>query len=133
MKQFTYFLCALIAVSCGNSSTENERKTNTPKISQVQNKSEKTDSVEDVAPWADSLIMLYIKKHNFKMTKTDSFPLTYIKEEADWNDENYIATRIGQSFENHFATSQWIYIKESDKAIFEYDAVHDSLILWNFK
>lgn len=98
--------------------------------SNVRKQNSDSIKVEDVAPWADLLIMLYIKKHDFKMSQTDSFPLTYMKEEAEWDNENYIAARIGQSLGDHFATSQWIYIKQNNKEIFEYDVVNDSLILW---
>ena len=88
------------------------------------------DTIPEIALWADPLIEDYLNLHLDKLSGSPQGPLTYIKEYGDWEGKNYLTVRIGQSFTDHYATLQWLFIDSTTKQVFEYDIPNDTLIEW---
>lgn len=88
------------------------------------------DTIPEVAFWADSLIMIYIEKNQYRLKEVDGIPISYIKDIDIRNNRTYGVARIGHSFEHRYVTDQWIFIDSISKDIYEYDLVNDSLIPW---
>lgn len=90
---------------------------------------EKTISNMD---WKDSIVMNYVnttKNPLINIIKKDTiYNWSYIFDTDQRDGKDFITVRIGQSMEDHFATSSWLYIDSLRKQTFEMDIVNDSLI-----
>jgi len=82
--------------------------------------------------WKDSIVNHYIITTNnplINSLKNDSINgYAWMYDKDTDRGKNFITVRIGQSLENRFATSGWLYIDTLTKKVFELDIAKDTLI-----
>lgn len=87
-------------------------------------------------PWADSLVWKYIEKSKdpfIKAAKKNKSGISFIYDGPEKRDAvTYLVYKLGEDFEDHYATSQWIYIDSIARTIYRYDLPDDSLIKWRW-
>ena len=89
-----------------------------------------SDSISEVAVWADEYISQYLDANNDRLAEVNGYPITYIKFIRVLDDKKFAAVKIGHNFEHRFVTEQWIYIDSLTKEIFELHTPSDSLVPW---
>jgi hypothetical protein len=141
MRQFSVLLSlsCLLYFSCGQS----EKKAALPvvqlhdtiKLVMHDTLPMPLDSTQELdLPWADSLVWKYIESANdpfIKATKKSKPGIAFIYDGPEKRDSaTYLVYKLGDNFESHFATTQWVYIDSNTRVIYNYDLANDSLIKW---
>ena len=125
MKLITYFIfLVLVLISCSNSDSSKVDK------SHLQKSLKLSDSISEVAVWADEYILRYLDANQERFTEIEGYPITYIKYTKIRDKKIFAAAQIGHNFKQRFVTEQWIYIDSTTKKVFELHTPIDSLILW---
>jgi hypothetical protein len=93
------------------------------------------DSTQELdLPWADSLVWKYIEESKdpfIKDAKKNKTAVSFIYDGPEKRDNaTYLVFKLGEDFEDHYVTNQWIYIDSIAKTIYRYDLPNDSLIKW---
>jgi hypothetical protein len=116
MKYLT-FLPIVLLLSCSDST--NQSLHHQPKYSNPEE-----------TMWEDEYIQRYLEHNRDRLTIVDGYPVTYLKGATVREQRIYAEVTIGHSFEHRYITDQTLYIDSLTREIYEYDVVHDSLILW---
>lgn len=115
MKYLT-FLPIVLLLSCSDST--NQSLHHQPKYSNPEE-----------TMWEDEYIQRYLEHNRDRLTIVDGYPVTYLKGATVREQRIYAEVTIGHSFEHRYITDQTLYIDSLTREIYEYDVVHDSLIL----
>lgn len=94
------------------------------------------DSAQELdLPWADSLVWKYIeatKDPYIQAAKKSKSGIAFIYDGPETRDATtYLVYKLGDNFEYHFATNQWLYIDSITRIIYNYNLANDSLIEWH--
>jgi hypothetical protein len=141
MRQISVILtlCCLLYFGCRQSDKKTESPVvplpDTIKLAMHDTLPMPLDSTQQLdLPWADSLLVNYIEVSKKAFVKTDkqkNTAVSFIYDGVEKRDTaTYLVYKLGENFEDHYATEQWIYIDSNTKAIFRYDLPNDSLIKW---